>query len=89
MRYEVRMPDGKLIGFYTGFVKLGGQVVMHTMDRLKLEAFPAHQPLTLDIKQIVLEEVPYLWENGSKIPTLVLREGKRSWLNKQRDFRRL
>lgn len=88
MRYEVRKPDGTLIGLYNG-PALGSQMIK--FDALPpLGAVRDYGMLTYpSVQEIVLESCRMNWSDGTVIPTLVLRKGKRSWLNKVKGFRRI
>lgn len=99
MRYEVRRPDGKLIGLYNGPDNMPPATVLNALPRLKPIA--GYTVLSLDdarlptFKEVVLERHVVRWactvDSGppefAEVHTLV--KGKRTWLNDVRGFRRI
>lgn len=93
MKYEVRKPDGKLIGTYW-HSQLLKDVVLETMKPLKPKLWGSdYINDSAEVKipspqRLVLERRDIHWIDGSVIPTLVLVAGKQSWLKRSKSFRR-
>lgn len=96
VRYEVRLPDGRLIGTLSGPGNYGQTTLAFAvMAPLGHAGISGDEPINiievetrLDIKEVRLRVVPVHW-GTEVIPTLVLASGKRSWLNRVRGFRRI
>lgn len=85
-KYEVRDQRGKLLGMISGIgVVPNSGVVLSCMPK-PLSYRSGVLAMILDVKQVVLREERVTWTDGSQIPTLVLCNGKPSWLKGVKGF---
>jgi hypothetical protein len=100
MKFEVRMPDGELVGTADLPADDNKQYVsMLIMEKLP----PLHKLLSkkyanttastaIACKTVGFQNTRVLWTNFGKvteIPTMVLTQGKKSWLRSQKWFKGL
>jgi DNA ligase-1 len=89
MRYEVRVPPGRLIGLYNGQVPSSGMLRFTSGGIIKsvIRGDDGHFEM-INFREVVMRlEVARIM--GVDTPTLVLTRGKASWLKGLRGFRRV